>query len=432
MEYTKLADGIKLIPKYETCQLQECIRTVLHCLPSSQVRVCPLPTAMCPFVLTDKQWFQENILCLLSNAVKFSPVGFIDLKLSLIRSDGSSVANTTMPFNPKAGYMSMDPTVALSFSAGQSTKIATSSKLSGYCTMVMVEIEDQGVGIPLELHSKLFCPFQQAQKNAGGTGLGLYSLSKRVEALGGRYGVKNRPDGRQGSLFWFSFPYRPDTITASMMKYSLSTPNLATKNDPNPQDKERTKSISYNQTNDRLITTPFALSPSRLSRTLLPFASLRSDNPYSRDISLISSCEEEIDLECNHTKYRILLADDSTTIRTVLVKILQHGGHEVTAVSNGLEVLNKLESVECSDECGHFDVVIVDLHMPVLDGLETIRRIREKEHQQDFFHRHIILGCSANDDAQTVSEFKTIGANDVLSKPFSLQHFDECMKHLLT
>ncbi len=54
------------------------------------------------------------------------------------------------------------------------------------------------------MHVKLFAPFQQAQKNAGGTGLGLYSLSQRVTALGGRYGVRDRLDGQQGSLFWFS------------------------------------------------------------------------------------------------------------------------------------------------------------------------------------------------------------------------------------
>ena len=62
----------------------------------------------------------------------------------------------------------------------------------------------------------LFTPFKQAQRLAGGTGLGLYSLAKRMEAINGYYGVQKRRDGLQGSLFWFAFPYKPDTMTAAM------------------------------------------------------------------------------------------------------------------------------------------------------------------------------------------------------------------------
>ena len=44
--------------------------------------------------------------------------------------------------------------------------------------------------------------------------LGLYSLAKRLDALGGKYGVRNRDDGRSGTAFWFAFPYRPDFTTS--------------------------------------------------------------------------------------------------------------------------------------------------------------------------------------------------------------------------
>ena len=57
-----------------------------------------------------------------------------------------------------------------------------------------------------------------------GTGLGLFSLAKRVEALGGHYGVRNRPDGVQGSIFWFAIPYKPDHLaTKYAMTNSYST-----------------------------------------------------------------------------------------------------------------------------------------------------------------------------------------------------------------
>jgi signal transduction histidine kinase len=51
---------------------------------------------------------------------------------------------------------------------------------------VRVSIEDTGIGLSKETRDTLFQPFKQAQRMAGGTGLGLFSLSKRMEALGNK------------------------------------------------------------------------------------------------------------------------------------------------------------------------------------------------------------------------------------------------------
>ena len=56
---------------------------------------------------------------------------------------------------------------------------------------LLVTIEDHGVGIPDNMRDTMFQPFRQVQRMAGGTGLGLFSLFKRVEALGGDCGVSN-------------------------------------------------------------------------------------------------------------------------------------------------------------------------------------------------------------------------------------------------
>ena len=61
--------------------------------------------------------------------------------------------------------------------------------------ILRVTVEDSGIGIPDDVRKMLFQPFTQAQKMTGGTGLGLYSLSKRQQALGGAYGVHDRRDG---------------------------------------------------------------------------------------------------------------------------------------------------------------------------------------------------------------------------------------------
>jgi signal transduction histidine kinase len=51
--------------------------------------------------------------------------------------------------------------------------------------MIRITVEDHGIGISKKARKSLFAPYKQAQRMAGGTGLGLYSLLKRIEALGG-------------------------------------------------------------------------------------------------------------------------------------------------------------------------------------------------------------------------------------------------------
>lgn len=80
--------------------------------------------------------------------------------------------------------------------------------------MILITVEDTGIGISDKSKETLFQPFSQVQRSAGGTGLGLFSLARRMEALGGACGVRNRSDAKQGSLFWFKFPYHPGSITS--------------------------------------------------------------------------------------------------------------------------------------------------------------------------------------------------------------------------
>lgn len=71
--------------------------------------------------------------------------------------------------------------------------------------------------------------FDQAQRQEGRTGLGLYSLARRVEALQGEYGVQRRLDGLQGSLFWFTIPLEPANKSSRVL-------NISTNNDHGEDD----------------------------------------------------------------------------------------------------------------------------------------------------------------------------------------------------
>lgn len=108
---------------------------------------------------------------------------------------------------------------------------------------------------------------------------------------------------------------------------------------------------------------------------------------------------------------KILLVDDNDDNRTVLCMVLTSDGHEVLQAANGQEGVDifKEESP---------DLVLMDLRMPVMDGLAATKLI--KEHHNDQLHVPILFLTGQSDD-QTLSECLAIGGDDFLYKPISTQ-----------
>jgi len=138
-------------------------------------------------IITDPLRLQQILINLLGNAVKFTNQGSIELRIT--------------PSSPKKPELDIFD--------------------------IRFEIEDTGIGIPLDVQRQLFQPFTQADssttRNYGGSGLGLSLCREIIEALGGQFGVKSRL--KKGSTFWFTLPVKafgkqpvpssPSAITSS-------------------------------------------------------------------------------------------------------------------------------------------------------------------------------------------------------------------------
>ncbi len=241
---------------------------------------------------------------------------------------------------------------------------------------------------------------------------------------------------RNKVLFWFTFPYIP-----------VPSPILPI-NDKVLSDLFQELQESVKQYSERR------------QRNHLMIASISSDSSSQKSVV------ERIDKFSSFTKLRILLVDDSSIIRKMVCKSLKNIGYDVVAAANGYDALSILQQQfhSASSSAEHqtdalLDVVIVDLHMPVIDGYETIQRIRELERSflpisnmfaddpnddgtfsvsvlTSSFHDPIspalpklfIVGCSANDDSDTVHTVLSAGANAFLAKPFSTHSLESLLQ----
>ncbi len=106
-------------------------------------------------------------------------------------------------------------------------------------------------------------------------------------------------------------------------------------------------------------------------------------------------------------KKKILFVDDSESIREIVNFTLTKEGYEVILSSNGKEALNYLNGQE-------FNLIITDLYMPEMDGIELIKQIRGKPE----YKYTPILFLSTESQAEKKMEAKNAGATGWIVKPF--------------
>ena len=118
---------------------------------------------------------------------------------------------------------------------------------------------------------------------------------------------------------------------------------------------------------------------------------------------------------------RVLIADDDAQQRRYISAILSAAGYAVTAADGGRAALDKL----MGDGAARTDLVLLDLHMPDLDGLEVIRRMRSAE------IRTPVLVLTADGSVNRAVEAMRAGATDFLIKPVGPERLDVSIRNAL-
>lgn len=112
----------------------------------------------------------------------------------------------------------------------------------------------------------------------------------------------------------------------------------------------------------------------------------------------------------------LLLVEDNILNQKLIFLTLSKFGFKIDVANNGREALDKLENKS-------YDIILMDLMMPVMDGLEATRKIRERDKETG--SSNIIIGLTANTYDADRDKCLKEGMNEYMAKPFDIEIFKD-------
>ena len=357
----------------------------------------------------------------------------------------------------------------------------------GDIVWLRISVHDTGIGIEEQARKKLFRKFVQADRsttrNYGGTGLGLAISKQLVELHGGSIGVDSEPGS--GSEFWFRLPLKLDAnaelpavecrhfenervqvISAdeeeqSILSDALSIWGLSAEIYPSLEDVLK----AYSESPPRLIVIDESLLPRDVNLfyhhpvvgkiPVIVIGSIAHMDPadlhpeivlkkVAKPISLndllrktfsalnrsssaleTRSVDGELDL-LQHVgeDHQVLLVEDNVINQKVAERLLQKMHCSVDIAANGFSAVEKVKLKA-------YDLILMDCQMPVMDGFEATRLIREWEQAAGSSDPVPIIALTASVLEGNRDQCAAVGMNGFVPKPFTRECFlDVVLAHL--
>jgi signal transduction histidine kinase/CheY-like chemotaxis protein len=242
-------------------------------------------------------------------------------------------------------------------------------------TVLKFYVRDTGIGITPEAQARLFVPFSQADHSTtrkyGGSGLGLTIAKRLVEMMQGKIGVQSQFG--EGSTFWFTARFEKTMANATVLMGKAA---------------------------------PCESVPD-------------SDRP--------GAPENDSRFNRQPEDARILLAEDNYINQRVALGQLQKFGYHADIVTNGLEVLEALQSIP-------YDIILMDCQMPEMDGFEVTRAIRLQEQSpgSNWKSPVHIIALTASAVQGDRERCLAAGMDDYLSKPIRQQELQAVLERWKT
>lgn len=311
-----------------------------------------------------------------------------------------------------------------------------------------VSVKDSGQGIKEEDLNRLFDSFSQVDTRKNhykeGTGLGLSISRQLVELMGGQLQVKSKYGS--GSEFYFTLPqkvvnwqqaaqikdkvpksvsgcmntkYAMDMLKKLVSSYGLDFTGEKAKCDfffTDSMDlltREEKELLQNNNTTICLLQNPMIESIMDTDVTVLnkPLYSLNFCQIINNDMQGLVTEEENV-LNFTAEDANILLVDDNEMNIKVALGLLKPLNMQFDTASNGKQALDMIQKK-------HYDLIFMDHMMPVMDGIEAVRRLRKME--GDYYQKVPVIALTANAVADAKAEFLKEGMNDFISKPIKLK-----------
>lgn len=242
-------------------------------------------------------------------------------------------------------------------------------------------VKDNGIGIAPEYQDRIFDSFEQlgtSSSKSAGTGLGLPISSSIVQAMGGNLKVKSVPG--EGAEFYFNLRFllaAPGEEHVSEKDHILGTAHVPWKTH----------------------------APEKDTAPVLPPV----DHKTPDDLNGV----------------RILLAEDNDLNAEIAIELLQIKGAQVERAVNGQEAVRLFEA----SPSGTYQVILMDIRMPVMDGLEAARTIRKSGHPDSASIP--IIAMTANSFKEDSDAAAQAGMTGFVSKPVDLEYLFEVLQRNL-